>query len=352
MSNRHVMPLLVSALWVVLPTTVASAGNESVTIYPPALPIRHPQNVVCYEVTGDVGSCGIQCEQIWITGSHTFHDHMSYVPPDPNFGDRMFIFPAEAVDNGPVTITVRVCFGNTVAVEDTVAATVDVRALYDVDASSGMWVRVWTGTEYADSLLFQGGRPIIPLTTSGAPHADSDGDGNPDNWPCDHDQEPDGHRFCVNGDTPPCQPWDPQDPTQEPVEYAMETCLRRQDGVWTHTQGYGHLDRSGQVTIVRGLGNHNMGHYYLTCPEIEAPCGCLRGEGGGIGIHGAGHLATMDQEMAVSQQITNTYGCIRIENGCPICAENHGLQALGDYHIDMQEGHNHSIYLRVAYPGP
>jgi hypothetical protein len=102
---RPTMPSMMPCLLcVVLLAGVAYAGNESVSIYPPAAPIRGPMGVVGYEVTGDVDSCGIQCERLWITGKgqggNTYFDHVSFDPPDPNYGYRMFIYPPEDVDQG------------------------------------------------------------------------------------------------------------------------------------------------------------------------------------------------------------------------------------------------------------
>jgi hypothetical protein len=257
---------------------------------------------------------------------------------------------------------VTVCFGNGVEVSRTVDATVDVRIVYnlwDTYIGGGLHVEVWTGWDpyYEESILFTGERPIAPLTTVGSPHYNREG------LPCSHDDPPWGHLYCIDGDTPPCQPWDSNDPTLEPTAFPMGDCLTQDGGnppfgEWPHAAGNGHLDLPGTVTYALNPQQRNMGHYFITCPEITAPCGCLRGESGSIGIHGGGHF-TLDgqediaKEMAVSQQITPTWGCIRIYNGCPICARNHALQALGDYHKRVHETHHHPIYLFVPYlPGP
>ena len=119
-------------------------------------------------------------------------------------------------------------------------------------------------------------------------------------------------------------------------------------GTWDHDDVNGHsAGFDGEpVTYCVNEEGANMGHYYIECSPMVAPCGCVRGDDGDIGIHGGSSSGTTAEKMATQQTLSTTYGCIRVHNGCPYCNKLRALQACGEWHNKMQ-WHNRHIWIWV-----
>jgi hypothetical protein len=276
-----------------------------------------------YQPTPEVG--GIKREKVVCDGETTYDQ--TYDSPDYNFLGRMHPGgSAEHFQEGDLSITVYVTFWNDTTQSGSVTATDDVDIVYQTYRMDHISVKVWCGGGwYQNSLVYYGGNPLSPINTTGNPQ---------------HIHNP--YTYCTNGNTPPCTPWT-NDTTKEPVQFGMGARVDGGNG-WTHHDVYGHSDAGGSVGYLLNSSGRNMGHFFLTMPGIEAPCGCQRGS---MGIHGGGHSSrSTDSCLGVNQGADSTHGCIRVENGCPICATGTALQALGHYHQEMRDkGHHLWLYV-------
>jgi hypothetical protein len=238
-----------------------------------------PECEVMFDITGYSGEPPEELTQCTLTVSdpgaelHTpEHPHEGGQPPNCS----LTFSPSSEVhnmDGMTITVTVTTTYGSA---SDSVTVDVDVRLLYRVYRDSDLMVKFWTGLPPQ----YSGWQPLLDLCwaagTQGDPHADSDNDGQPDNWPCSHDP----HTYCTNGDHPPRPNTDPG-ADGDPNNNADRVSAYAQ---WGSTQATCPTCGATVYHLPTPLGG-SFGLVKIPLPDKTAPCGCNRHL---LRIHGGG----------------------------------------------------------------
>jgi hypothetical protein len=290
---------------------------------------RGPGQTVSFsvEVDTEIGDNEVEYDRLYVNGWESDVNDYSNELQEESYEASMHFEPRD-VTEGTATVKVEVEDSEGNKFSDTVSVTIEVDLLYyihrddEYEEGDVVEIKQWDGTKWEE------------IETNAG---DCGTTGNPAHQ--DHTQ-----RYCTEGDTPPMP-----DESAPPTDYPMQNVLTGSES-WTHTSSSaGHTTESGTVSWKKSSSGSNMGHYFIHMPNgkcrTQAP-NCPRTE---LGIHGGGPAAwTTNQQMAVNQGLPSTLGCIRMHNGCEICATDNGnVYWLGWHHNYWKASKGHDIYIYV-----
>lgn len=258
-------------------------------------------------------------QQCWMDITNgTFDPDDRAINHDPPVGtfphsDAIGFSPSSEVPNGAQTITVRVTCSEGCTATDQVNVTVDVKLLYrvnreDHEGGSTLMVKCWRPPDPnnpQDEGDWMPGGPSYTSGTRGSPHNDCAAHGPHDDARY--------HRYCVDGHHPPRGPFSPTKPkpsNTQSVSGSAEWASSGGSGTDTDT-----CPTCGQtVRYFTTPEGGSMGLVKIPLPSKTAPCGCSRGTGERLLIHGGGG-SVPDPALRHGQGILSTRGCLRMHNG-------------------------------------